>query len=1841
MKTTFFRVVFFLTIIFFSACDSDKKEAPHSPFHPAISAFTSGQISVKSPVMVEFTSPVSQAVPGQSIKDGIISFSPSIKGEAVWADERTIVFKPSELLPSGEKFKSEIALQRLLPDEEEPFFFTFQTIQQDAWLSTENIGPLSVSDYNKYQATIKVALADVANDELVETNVEVKYNGETREPEWFHSNGRNHILTVNDIMRGENEGILSVTVKEGPLSPGEEQNLKVNIPPANTFKIFSARLETSPRKVITVTFSDPLDPGQDISGLFRLSGQDLNWNIDNNLVELYPDEDITGEKTLLISEDVKNVSGRKLSGRGEFTFTFTSEKPAVEIIGDGTVMPYSDGLFMPFRAVSLNAVRVRIIKIYEHNIGHFLQVNQLSGENQIKRAGRLVHKQRIEIDTDPTLDLNKWNTFSLDLSRFIQPDPGAIYRVELGFEKTDAIYPCAGDDQRDNSVQADHPDPEEGFWDETDNYYSVYPYHYNPDYRWSERDNPCSDSYYTRDRWVARNVLASNLGLLVKGGTNNELLVTVSDLISSEPLANVGVEIFNLQMIKIGEGTTNNEGQASITADGIPFLLIARDGKQRGYLRLDDGQALALDRFDVSGETVNEGLRGFIFGERGVWRPGDSLFVSFMPIESTPGTLPPNHPVTFKLTDPRGRLVYKQTRTHPENRLYTFRTKTGKDAPTGYWLASVHVGGVVFEKNLRIETIRPNRLKVELETPGKILESGQIYNFNIRSNWLHGSPASNLKADVRLNLQPAKTHFEGYAGFIFDDPSREVNESELTIYEGMLDEKGHSSFRYRIPEFDLVPGMVRGALRTRVFEKGGAFSVGNETLAISPFDVYTGIRAPEGDDRGLLLTDQNHRIDVVTVNSQGNTAGNQKLQYTVYKINWRWWWESSEEDLGRYIASSSRNIVDSGTLITGDDGSGSFDFRINKPEWGRYLIRVINPSSGHSTATTVRVDWPGWARESRGGDGASHLVFSADKQKYEVGEDVTVTFPSSEQGRALVSLESGSSVLKSWWIEPQAKETTFSFEATPEMTPNIYISITLIQTYGQTTNNRPLRLYGIIPVKIENPGTRLEPEIKTSETWRPGEDVEIIVSEANNREMDYVLAVVDEGLLDITGFQTPDPWERFNARQALGVKTWDLYDEVIGAFGGKIEQLFSVGGDESLKGDKGQNRLQRFEPMVKFFGPNKLKKRDENPHRFKVPSYTGSVRVMVISTDGKATGSNDATVKVKKPVMAWAALPRMLGPDEKLSLPVTVFVSEENIHEVTVTITGSQHYSFGENSSKTVSFDSPGEKTVSFEVHTKSLTGQSQLVIEASGNGEKDRLTKNLEIRMPNPPVTQTRFAVIEPKANQTLEYNLPGIPGTNTMQLEVSAIPPMDLTGRLNFLIEYPHGCIEQITSGGFPQLYLDKIVDMTGEQRNRVRENITSVLQRYSSYQTPEGGFAYWPGQSQPSDWGSSYAGHFMLEAEKQGFLVHPSLKSGWIEWQKERASSWLPRPETQAYTSEQMLQAYRLYTLALAGEPVTDAMNRLRQQSYLIAQTRWLLASAYALTGMQKVASEIMNEAPELNSTDVQYETYGSPLRDKAILIQALNLLGRKETAMPLVKEAAEALNSGRWYSTQTTAWTLMSIVNFAGNGADDSSLQYTYSVNNEDNITVGTDKPVSQRSISFGEAMNGQITVSNDSGKELFASLLIQGIPGGIDSTAFSENLKIERRFLTMDDRPVSHENIPQGTDFKYVIRVSNPGSAGDARNLALTQMIPSGWEIRNTRLEGIRSYDVDLPDYRDIRDDRVLSYFDLKAGRSKQFVVVVHAAFPGEYYLPPVVCEAMYNHAIRARIPGEKTIVSAP
>ncbi len=900
-------------------------------------------------------------------------------------------------------------------------------------------------------------------------------------------------------------------------------------------------------------------------------------------------------------------------------------------------------------------------------------------------------------------------------------------------------------------------------------------------------------------------------------------------------------------------------------------------------------------------------------------------------------------------------------------------------------------------------------------------------------------------------------------------------------------------------------------------------------------------------------------------------------------------------------------------------------------DWGRYYVRVCDPESGHCAGKILYLDWPEYAgSDAPSAQGATVLTFTTDQERYTVGETATVHIPGAPGSRALVSLENGSQVLQKHWVtmEGNQSETTFSFEVTEAMAPNVYVHVTLLQPHAQTTNDLPIRLYGLLNLSVENPTTYLQPIISMPGKVAPESLVNFKITERQQRPMAYTVAVVDEGLLDITRFKTPDPHGHFYGREALGVKTWDLYDAVIGAYSGSLERLLSIGGDGAAPLGPQSRETNRFSPVVKFLGPYFLEAGETNEHSFTMPNYVGSVRTMVVATHEGAYGHADTTMHVSQPLMVLSTLPRALSPGETIRLPVDVFAMEHTVKNARVNVTTDELLTITSERSQDVYFGTIGDEVVDFQLKVGERTGVGQVQVDAAAGPVRASHEINIPITNPNIPQVRAVSQRIRPGDQWNTTLQPFGTVGTNSATLEVSSIPPINLGRRLAYLINYPHGCVEQVTSTAFPQLFLSLIAEQSEAQQATLKSHVKVAIRKLGAFRTNEGAFSYWEGRNDADEWCTNYVGHFLLEAQQQGYAVPAGLLSGWVSYQNQRARQWGGSRQNER---GDLTQAYRLYTLALAGQPATGAMNRMRERSYLSLAARWRLAAAYALVGQVETAEQmIASQNDQVPSYQETYGTYGSELRDEAMILETLALLDRREQGLSLFRRISSALSDdSRWMSTQTTAYCLVATTKFAATLSLDDEINARYQTNRQAATDLRSTLSMITREV---EATDGAtVRVTNQGKGDLYAQVVLRGIPP-LDTSAARENsLRLQVNYKGTDGESLDPMSLRQGTDFVAEVTVANPGTQGDYRQLALTQVVPSGWEIINTRLSGTDSlYVQSVYDYRDIRDDRVLTYFSLEAGERKTFTVLLNAAYVGQFYQPAIYAEAMYDNTINGK-----------
>lgn len=1810
-----FPLRFAVVLACFVALFACKKGFDSTAFTPEeigryIAARVPAAIEPGDAVRIRFSVPVDT-----TRKDGVFAFSPDIKGHAWWEDALTLAFLPDEGWEPATKYQLQVSLDQVIADVDPKMkrvVFDFTVMPVRLTVAFEPLVPEFEGDQPTYLLRGRMTTSIDVDSQRIEKMLMIKSTGKMNTVQWsHHPEGNVHELVISGIAP---DGNLDFKWNGSVIGAENSGSRTIRIPKANELSVLSFEPGGDGERKIAIYFSQRLQSAQDLNGLVTINGSSEGFTLrkQDHILSVYPGEELTGLLSLQLHEKITSSRGIELGAPVTLDISLDDAKPAVRLVGSGVITPGNAAVVFPFEAINLHSVQVEVVRIFENNILQFLQRNSLDDQWDLEPVGRIILQK--EVDLTQLADRDNqyiWTRYALDLGPLVKLAPGSIYQVRIGFNAHDTYLDCVKDVQQDKARPA--------FGEMA----SMWEYHFDYDgFSWDQTDDPCYPAFYSPERFVSRNLLASDIGLTAKQNDQGQIWVYASGLGSVIPLSGIDVEVYDFQQQSMGHAITASDGSVMFDLPRKAFFVVATSGTQKGYLRLADGLSLSLSEFDAGGTGYQEGLRGYIYGERDVWRPGDSIHLNFV-LWDPEGKIDNRHPVRLTVTNPLGQKTVEMTSPMAVGGIYNLEFKTASTDPTGSWMARVEVGDAEFSKALRIETIKPNRLKIDLQLPESILASDANQKIPIASTWLFGAPAANLKAVVEAQFSPLTFAPAGFRDFIFSDPARKTPGTVTTIFDGKLDASGKATIP--VPDIqDYLPeGQLTMAVKARVFENSGDFSTDRTSTVFNPYDHYAGVSIPSNrwGYEELKINEPND-IRMASVNTAGKGEAGRTLSIGIYNANWRWWWDQSDESITQYNSQMHLGAISTDTVVTGKDGMVTY--KVTPQSYGSYMIRVCDTESGHCTGQFYYAG--SWGDPSNASDAANRLTFTTDKKQYEVGEKIKVNVPSASGSKLLLTLEKNNKVISSKWYAATGDQTEITIEATAEMMPNVYAFVTHIQPYEHPSNDMPLRMYGVVPILVADPKTKLYPEVSVPDVLQPDKEFTVTVSEKDKLPMAYTIAVVDEGLLGLTRFQSPDPWAFFHRQEALAVQTWDMFDDVLGGYGGALDRMLSLGGDGAAAlVDAPQ--AERFKPVVMHYGPFYLEPGQKKVHKLKMPNYVGAVRTMIVASDRKRWGSVDKTSTVKSDLMIQPTLPRLVSPGETISLPVSVYAMGDQVKSVDVKVTTNDMASVNGAGMQTLRFTSPGDQMAVFSLRIPERPGLLKVEVSASSGGVTTTQQMELDVRIPNPPSTQVIAATIAAGQKWTGKLALTGMKGTNQANVELSQMPPINLQSRLQYLIQYPYGCLEQTMSSVFPQLYLAELTELNPAQEQEIRRNIQGGIQKLKSFSLPSGGFTYWPGENYRDSWCNSYAGHFLIEASKAGYTVDRTMLDGWRNAQKKDAQAYRPGQ----YYRDDLNQAYRLYTLALDGQPLWGMMNRLRTQKDLDPAAGWMLAATYALGKRNDVANEIIQKL----STDVKpYSemsyTYGSDLRDKAIILEAFMVLGKQNESMTMARSIASSLSADYWYSTQSTSFALLAMGKMAKQFTG-KEIKARITQTGKAAETISSVKSIVTRSLDVN--VDG-LTIENTSGDPLFIRVTTTGRPLKGVPAEVKNNLSLKVRYMDMEGKDLSPDKLKQGQDFVVQVSVTNPGTfTSHLDQMALSYLFPSGWELANQRLDqfGDRFANSGVR-YQDIRDDRVNTFFSMDRGVWTHYFVMT-ATYAGRYWLPDIMCEAMYSHQVQARVPG--------
>ncbi len=1812
-------------------------KAPLPQLEKLLLEYPTGEVSADAQLSYRFNQAV---VPSSLVgkpAEAMFSSTPANLFTPVWLDQKTLQLTPIKPLTSAAAVTLTLSGQGLassgLVALQGDFSSQIQAIQQRLALQEQGFQ----IDAEQINYVLEVSSTDdLTAAALAQLLVLDQSSAKDAKLEFKQLTPRRWQVTATGLSQGP--GSFRLRWKH-QLSASEFAAERVlTLPEPERLSVLSTRFDDQDGQRFSVNFSQPL-ANQELFGLVKLNDQDVRARIHGNRLDIFPANKLSGVVKLWLADTLKSAKGQALGSIYQHELQVSALLPEVKFIGNGYILPQAERLLIPVEATNVSAVQLRIFRIFPDNIPQLLRdtnENLLTNQWTQQGLGRYIAERTLPLK-DAIRDTTA--VWQLDVTDLVGQYRGSVLSIEARVLPQHSLYPC---DQK----LADEPLTPltrlsyDGYDKESEIPWRLWKfYQIRGDYDWDQRNNPCNDAFYRYDRSSAKTFIASNLGLIAKTGQDGQLHVFSTALDQGLPLGGVQISALNYQQQLIGKGQTDANGMVSIKPEGESFFIKAEKDGDTGYLKVPGNAPLPTNQFDTGGVTSISGVKAFFYAERNVWRPGDNIYLNLI-VQDKAKQIPADFPISLDFFSPKGQKISSVTAKPVGSGFYRFDLATAAEAPTGNYTAIAKVADNYFDTVLKVENILPNRLKLSLALP-PVLNVGDN-PMKLSAQWLSGASAEGLKADIELKLSTAPTEFDGLQGYMFDDARRQFNSQKSLIWQGKLGPTGEADFSHKPALNTAAPGALRALFLLRVFEPSGQFSTQYKESLLHPYPRYAGLSLPAQYQDEPLADNASMAVNTVLVDNQGKKQPGQPLVVQLFKLRWSWWWDSNDSQYN-YASDADDQEISRRELTTDAAGMASFNLNAAEYEQGRYRMVVCDNSTGSITAAhcSSQIFYIGWGwSEQQGRDSATRLGISADKEEYQVGDSANINLPAGTKRQVLLTLENGSQLIDKRWYTLEAGQNHLSIALDKRMVPNVYAHVSQILPHANRPSDLPLRSYGVVNLPVKDPASILKPELTLPAEVAPESSFTVTVREQQGQAMTYTLALVDEGLLGITDFKTPTPHSAFYRREALGVRTWDLFDDVVGAYASDLSRLLAVGGSE-LIAKRDNKRMQRFKPLAQTFGPFTLAAGASAEHQIKLPPYIGAVRAMLVAGNGYAYGQTEAAVKIQQDLDLLTTAPRLVGPGDEFSLPVTLFWQGKQATTVKVSASADDKLSLLE-ASQSATFSGPGEQTVLLRLKAKDSSGIATLTVQASNGQLHSQEVIHLPIRLPNAPEQRVLAQLLAPGESWQPKAERFGIAGSNAQWFSVLGLNNFNLTAYLNALAQYPHGCVEQTTSRVLPLLFAGRYQSFSPAELDKMTLAINQQLQFLAGYQLSDGRFAYWRDGGYYVEWADLYAGYFMQKAKSQGYQLPQPAYANWLNYQKKRANQFDGRSD-----DDLTLQGLRLSLLAQAEQADQGAMNRLRdilQQPPSSGTTpasqpannplvlaRLYLAQAFLEQGQQAAARELM-DAPTLTGTQQSQLPIGSQLVQRLVRIQTLFTAGQTAAAMQQAQDVLTDIDLSTGATLEQALGGQILTELLSSSGASNGSERRLTLIEKDQPLDIALSQP--GYSLALPEYSAEQFKVSNTGTAPLFVSLLREGIPPAGSEQAISQGLRLTSHYTDLAGQPIDISTLKQGTDFVAWVSVENTGPDALSQ-LALTQVFAAGFELRSAMLaEEAQSAAVS---YQKTGDDRLYTYLDLAAaGKTGARVVLkatLNATYAGRFYLPAWSVQSMYKPQIQSRISG--------
>ncbi len=1825
----------------------------------SVKTFTpQGEVPQWADFSITFSEPVIDNVHiGSEVPQGAIQFTPAVDGRAQWITrDRVDFFLESALVPSTQYTVN--LTPKLNPSStfvltgQRSFAFATQRFAvretaiefkyDDARQNAKAVGtitfnyPVNIPDLNAHLS--------VQRDD----NTEISYQIVTRTAREV----RTVKIETVEIPRQLDDELIKVKIEKDFKCTGGQLSLKrAHVTPIvlngrGTLGVAYCRVtEIAGQPSLLLRFSTPVPEGT-LEPFIHIEPA-----VEHRVAHDYDEVLIHGKfkrqttYTLTIDTGLTARDGSVLKKPYTTRLTVPDISPDVRFHGNGFFLAKKRPLNLGIATINVKRLNIEIDKVFPNNIIYISKLSRWSGWDST-RLGKHLRTEVVDVDSK----LNEEVTTSIPLNDALKDEHVGIFKIKA----TDV-----------------------------------------------------------ENRWVSESqwVLLTDLGIVVKRG-GDTMYVWVKSLSTSEPVPMAQVKLISDNNQNLLNGTTNWSGYVKFTevaarTEGFtPFMLTVTTADDLAFIEFDR-HGIATTDFNVGGPTyLEKGYEAFLYTSCGVYRPGKTVHLAGI-VRDKNQKAPPPLPASLEILAPDGRIIHEMRLQTSASGSIDVQFSLPAYAPTGGYRAKLSVADTVIGRaGFQVEEFMPERMKVSIAADKLSYSLGDAVNIEVAAVNLVGPPASEKRVQVSCELEAvpftvqnrmnvgqsavADDSVRRWPRFVFEDERRAFEQQRIELGEATTDASGKANYQWNLPDTLKAPSLIHGVIKATVREIGGRAVTSTRRVVIHPYSHYVGIRRV---NTGSVKPEKPLDFEVVAVDATGSIVAGRTLVLTFHKVNWNTLLRQNARGEYAYLSEPETIEIGKYTLTT---TAAVRTVQLMPPEYGEYRVSIEDSVSG--ARADMGLDVTGWGDVSVSMAHPSRLELTLDKATYRPGETATLNITAPFPGTLLLTVER-EKVLSYRTLTLNGNSGTFTIPVLHRYTPNVYLSATLIRKVPEVTSGnvdaqnlrdtesngkypaaenqlRPARAFGVVPLKLDNTPNRLSIELDVPEETRPNRDVEIafrVKGQRSWQQYDVCIAAVDEGILALTNFQTPNPHDYFYRQRGLKIRSYDMYSAILPEI---VQPPAGTGGDARRAVARARRlnvaSVKRVKPVTLWSGILKTDRRGNGTVRFRIPQFNGTLRLMAVASAGADYGAAEANLLVRDSIVLTPTFPRFLAGGDMAHVPVTLFngtgkdgtfaIKLEVSDRAVALLEAPSELTIGSEAmevsnafvEKQVSAAAGAEAQVLFDILAHDAIGDVTFTLTASGNNEGTNFSVTLPLRSAAPPVTKTGHGLV--RAGEPADFIFPAnfIPDSSEFTLALSPFPVVQFSDSMRYLLQYPHGCAEQTTSRVFPLLYFSELANVVEPSlaeldggRDTANNYIAAGITKLESLLMSNNYFAYWPGGTYHNPWSSIYAAHFLVEARKAGYDVASRIYDRMLDGLRQQArlsQSASRRNQNGTLTAnvehkrELVLASYACYVLAAAGVPETTVMHYLKNSSTLPDYSQFQLAAAFARSGKLEVALSMLpvSVSPNQIGPSETGGTLDSPVRAQAIMLDVLSEVNENHPSVPmLVKNLSEAVTASgnRWATTQENAFAFLALGKIMKKQV---SRDYTGTFTLNDTHVADFDSTERRYTDTVWDGARVQLSVQGKG--SCYYHWRAFGIQRDSFIEEYSRELQVHRRYFSQNGAELA-QSFAHGD--LIVAEISVKALTENLENVVVVDMVPAGFEIENPRLESragipwIKTQDF-KPDYLDIRDDRLIFFGVFPRQRERKFYYALRAVTQGEFILPPVAAEAMYD-ATKSAVAGSRRI----